>query len=53
LRPVLTELGATTLPGLYLLESTYSTADDVDRYVARWAPVVRALGPALSSRGPR
>lgn len=46
LRPVLSELGATTLAGLYLLEGTYADGEDIGRYVARWAPTVRALAAA-------
>ncbi len=44
LKPVLAELGATTaLAGLYLVDSTYAESDDIERYVARWEPVVRVL----------
>jgi len=43
LRPVLSELGATTLAGLYLLDSTYADGEEIGRYVARWAPTVRGL----------
>src|SRR5215218_460786 len=43
LRPVLSELGATTLAGLFLLEQTYADGEDVGRYVARWAATVQAL----------
>lgn len=51
LRPVLSELGATTaLPGLYLLESTYADGDDIAAYVERWAPVVRVLAELSPGR---
>ncbi|MFC8193315.1 NADPH-dependent FMN reductase [Cellulomonas sp. NPDC057328] len=44
LRPVLTELGATTaLPGLHLLDSTYRESTDLTDYAARWSPTVTAL----------
>jgi FMN reductase len=46
LRPVLSELGGTTLAGLFLLEQTYADGEDIDRYVARWRATVRALASA-------
>ena len=53
LRPVLSELGATTaLPGLYLVDSTYAESGEIDGYVARWAPVVRALSGLRRSGRP-
>jgi FMN reductase len=52
LKPVLAELGATTaLPGLYLLDSTYAESDEIERYVTRWAPVVRVLADHRRSPG--
>ncbi|GAA2058329.1 NADPH-dependent FMN reductase [Williamsia deligens] len=44
LKPVLVELGAVTpAPGLYLIDSTYTTDTAISDYVERW-------GPALTSR---
>ena len=51
LRPVLSELGATTLAGLFLLEGTYTDGEDIGRYVARWAPTVHALAAARRATG--
>ncbi|QNG18141.1 NAD(P)H-dependent oxidoreductase [Rhodococcus triatomae] len=43
LKPVLVELGATTpAPGLYLLDSTYTTDSRISDYVARWGGVLTA-----------
>ncbi|MDX5310619.1 MAG: NAD(P)H-dependent oxidoreductase, partial [Rhodococcus sp. (in: high G+C Gram-positive bacteria)] len=43
LKPVLVELGATTpAPGLYLLESTYTTDTRIADYAERWTPVLRS-----------
>lgn len=47
LRPVLSTLGATcALPGLYLIDSTYTSDGALDGYAEHWSPVVRALAPA-------
>ncbi|MEH3153904.1 MAG: NAD(P)H-dependent oxidoreductase [Gordonia paraffinivorans] len=44
LKPVLVELGAVTpAPGLYLIDSTYTTDTGITDYCERW-------GPALTSR---
>jgi FMN reductase len=44
LKPVLSELGGTcALPGLYLIDSTWSEAPELDAYAERWKPVVTAL----------
>lgn len=44
LRPVLSELGATTaLPGLYLIDTSYAENDDIANYAERWRDVVVAL----------
>ncbi|MFC4242717.1 NADPH-dependent FMN reductase [Gryllotalpicola reticulitermitis] len=44
LKPVLVELGATTpAPGLYQLDSAYVDDPKLAEYVARWAPVIRAI----------
>ncbi len=50
LRPVLSELGATTLSGLYLVDSTYAESGDIERYVDRWSPVVAALAEVRRTR---
>ncbi len=43
LKPVLVELGATTpAPGLYLLDSTYTTDTAIADYTERWSPVLAA-----------
>lgn len=43
LKPVLVELGATTpAPGLYLLDSTYTTDNAIADYAERWARGVTA-----------
>lgn len=53
LRPVLSELGGTcAVPGLYLLDSTYADGADIDAYVRRWTPVVRALAGAVRADDP-
>lgn len=43
LRPVLTELGAVSLPGLYLLDSTFREDGELEAYAARFRPVVQRL----------
>ncbi|WP_425839976.1 NAD(P)H-dependent oxidoreductase [Streptomyces fractus] len=44
LRPLLSELGAVcALPGLYLLDSAYTTDPAMEAYARRWAPIVKAL----------
>ena len=44
LKPILTELGATTaVPGLYLIDSSYTTDDRIADYSQRWAPIVSAI----------
>jgi FMN reductase len=44
LKPVLTELGATcALPGLYLIDSTFTQDEVLETYAGRWAPAVAAL----------
>ncbi|WP_136054158.1 NAD(P)H-dependent oxidoreductase [Microbacterium sp. K24] len=43
LRPVLTELGAVTLPGLYLLDSTFREDGEIAAYAAKYRPVVDRL----------
>ncbi|MGW0817236.1 NADPH-dependent FMN reductase [Streptomyces viridiviolaceus] len=44
LRPVLSELGGVcALPGLYLLDRTWSEDPALDAYAERWAPVAHAL----------
>jgi len=41
LKPVLVELGATCpLPGLYLIDSTYTEDTRITDYVERWRPVL-------------
>ncbi len=43
LKPVLVELGATCpAPGLYLIDSTYTTDTRIADYADRWAPVLRS-----------
>ncbi len=43
LKPVLVELGATCpAPGLYLIDSTYTTDTRIAEYAERWAPVLRS-----------
>ncbi|MQY31273.1 NADPH-dependent FMN reductase [Nocardia aurantia] len=43
LKPVLVELGAITpAPGLYLLDSTYTSDTRIADYARRWGPVLRA-----------
>jgi FMN reductase len=43
LKPVLVELGAVCpAPGLYLLDSSYTTDTRIDDYARRWGPVLRA-----------
>ncbi|MFF5987271.1 NADPH-dependent FMN reductase [Prauserella flavalba] len=44
LKPVLSELGGTcALPGLYLIDSTYTEDSVLADYAARWAPTVATL----------
>lgn len=44
LKPILGELGATTaLPGLYLLDGSYTEDGVLEAYGERWAPVVAKL----------
>jgi len=44
LKPVLSELGGTcALPGLYLIDATWSEAPELDAYAERWKPVATAL----------
>ncbi|RBM21089.1 NADPH-dependent FMN reductase [Prauserella sp. PE36] len=44
LKPVLSELGGTcALPGLYLVDSTYTEDSVLTGYAQRWAPTVAAL----------
>ncbi|GAB2682401.1 NADPH-dependent FMN reductase [Kribbella swartbergensis] len=44
LKPVLAELGATcALPGLYLLDSTFTEDKVLETYAGRWKAVVAAL----------
>lgn len=46
LKPVLAEIGATLpAPGLYLLDSTYSTDGAIEAYANRWANTLRPLAP--------
>jgi FMN reductase len=43
LKPVLVELGATTpSPGLFLVDSTYTTDGTIDAYAERWGGVLHA-----------
>jgi FMN reductase len=43
LKPVLVELGATCpSPGLYLIDSSYTTDTRIDDYTQRWAPTLRS-----------
>jgi FMN reductase len=52
LKPVLVELGATVpAPGLYLIDSTYTTDSLIADYVERWgAIVVAAAGAGTEAR---
>ncbi|MFG2658501.1 NADPH-dependent FMN reductase [Streptomyces sp. NPDC048425] len=44
LRPLLSELGAVcALPGLYLLDTAYTTDPALEAYAQRWSPVIKAL----------
>ncbi|MBK1783225.1 NADPH-dependent FMN reductase [Prauserella cavernicola] len=44
LKPVLSELGGTcALPGLYLIDSTYTEDSALADYASRWSPTVAAL----------
>lgn len=48
LKPVLVELGATCpAPGLYLIDSTFTTDDRITQYAQRWAPVLTRAATAL------
>lgn len=45
LKPVLSELGATcALPGLYLIDRTFTEDGALEAYAERWSPVAAALG---------
>jgi FMN reductase len=47
LRPVLSELGATCpAPGLYLIDSEYTTDSSIDDYVVRWGAAVTSVALA-------
>ncbi|WP_064076990.1 NADPH-dependent FMN reductase [Prescottella equi] len=47
LKPVLVELGATApAPGLYLIDSTYSTDTRIAEYVERWGGIIAAASAA-------
>ncbi|ORM34062.1 NAD(P)H-dependent oxidoreductase [Williamsia sp. 1135] len=51
LKPVLAELGAACpAPGLYLLDSTYTTDDRITDYAHRWGPVIRTCTSSVSVR---
>ena len=44
LKPVLVELGAICpAPGLYQLDSSYTSDPQLDRYIVTWGPVLRTL----------
>jgi FMN reductase len=44
LKPVLSELGGTcALPGLYLIDATWSEGPELAAYAERWKPVATAL----------
>ncbi|MFF0816864.1 NADPH-dependent FMN reductase [Rhodococcus sp. NPDC003318] len=47
LKPVLVELGATTpAPGLYLIDSTYTTDTRIAEYAERWGGIIAAAAAA-------
>ncbi|EME16544.1 NADPH-dependent FMN reductase [Rhodococcus triatomae] len=47
LKPVLVELGATTpAPGLYLIDSTYTTDTRIADHVGRWGGIIKAAATA-------
>lgn len=47
LKPVLVELGATApAPGLYLIDSTYTTDTRIAEYTARWGQIISAAATA-------
>jgi FMN reductase len=49
LKPVLAEIGATLpAPGLYLLDSTFTTDGSIDAYAQRWGPALRSTFAASS-----
>lgn len=51
LKPVLAELGAACpAPGLYLMDSSFTTDGRIADYALRWGPVVRAAATATSVR---
>lgn len=50
LKPVLVELGAITAPGLYQLDSTYTTDGTAQKYAERWAPIIMATVSAMKTR---
>ncbi|WP_068273028.1 NADPH-dependent FMN reductase [Aldersonia kunmingensis] len=51
LKPVLVELGAATpAPGLYLLDSSYTTDGRIAEYAQRWAPVLLAATSVRAGR---
>lgn len=43
LRPVLTELGALALPGLFLIDETYQDDGEIEAYAERWGETVQRL----------
>ncbi|TLF74408.1 NAD(P)H-dependent oxidoreductase [Nocardia cyriacigeorgica] len=52
LKPVLVELGATALPGLYLSDRTFRDDGVIAAYAERWRPVVAALaGTGVPNHG--
>lgn len=52
LKPVLVELGATALPGLYLSDRTFREDGVIAAYAERWRPVVAALaGTGVPNHG--
>jgi FMN reductase len=51
LKPVLAELGAACpAPGLYLLDSTYTTDQRIAEYAERWGPTILAAATTYSAR---
>lgn len=49
LKPVLVELGATApAPGLYLLDSTYTTDTRIAEYTERWGGIISAAATAAT-----
>ncbi|MBF6453115.1 NAD(P)H-dependent oxidoreductase [Nocardia cyriacigeorgica] len=52
LKPVLVELGATALPGLYLSDQTFREDGVIAGYAERWRPAVAALaGTGVANHG--